>query len=563
MAHDDLRGYLDALDKHGQLRRVSDPVDPDVDLAAAATAAGRLEENGPALLFDRLHGFDSGRVALNVHGSWPNHAIALDLPPRTPVREQVEELARRWDDFPVPPEWRDDPPFLQNQLTGDGVDLFKVLPLFRLNDSDGGFYLDKAAVVSRDPTDPEHFGKQNVGIYRLQVKGRNRLGMQPGSIHDIARHLRLAEERGQDLPVAIAVGVDPVTSIVAATPMRYEDSEYEMAGALRGSPAPIAAAPLTGLDVPWGTEVLLEGVIEGRVREVEGPFGEFTGHYSGGRSMAVVRIDRISYRTDPVFEHLYLGKPWTEIDYLMGPATCVPLLAQLRGEFPEVRAVNAMYTHGLLVIVSTATRYGGFAKAVGLRTMTTAHGLGYCKVVIVVDEHVDPFDLPQVMWALSTKVNGPADVVNLPQMSILPLDPGADPQGISNKLLIDATTPVRPDARGRHEHPVRDLPGVAAWLERLRTPHGPAPVGPSSTVDSEPPSACPRCAEPAPERVAVSPVPGAWEVYQCGRCHYGWRTTEPAHRTRREAFPPDLRWAPRDIAEAPQLPLVPPLLPEA
>lgn len=97
--------------------------------------------------------------------------------------------------------------------------------------------------------------------------------------------------------------------------------------------------------------------------------------------------------------------PWTEIDYLMGPATCVPLYQQLKAEFPEVQAVNAMYTHGLLAIISTKKRYGGFARAVGLRAMTTPHGLGYVKMVIMVDEDVDPFNLPQVMWALSSKVN--------------------------------------------------------------------------------------------------------------------------------------------------------------
>ncbi|CAM5639803.1 Phenolic acid decarboxylase [Streptomyces fumanus] len=94
-----------------------------------------------------------------------------------------------------------------------------------------------------------------------------------------------------------------------------------------------------------------------------------------------------------------------ECDYLVGPNTSVPLLKQLRAEFPEVRAVNAMYTHGLLVIISTAKRYGGFAKAVGMRAMTTPHGLGYVSQVILVDEDVDPFDLPQVMWAQSAKVN--------------------------------------------------------------------------------------------------------------------------------------------------------------
>lgn len=230
---------------------------------------------------------------------------------------------------------------------------------------------------------------------------------------------------------------------------------------------PIATAPLTGFDVPWGSEVILEGVIESRKREIEGPFGEFTGHYSGGRNMTVVRIDKVSYRTRPIFESLYLGMPWTEIDYLMGPATCVPLYQQLKAEFPEVQAVNAMYTHGLLAIISTKKRYGGFARAVGLRAMTTPHGLGYVKMVIMVDEDVDPFNLPQVMWALSSKVNPAGDLVQLPNMSVLELDPGSSPAGITDKLIIDATTPVAPDNRGHYSQPVVDLPETKAWAEKL------------------------------------------------------------------------------------------------
>jgi UbiD family decarboxylase len=241
-----------------------------------------------------------------------------------------------------------------------------------------------------------------------------------------------------------------------------------MAGALRGAPAPIATAPQTGLDVPWGSEVVLEGVIEGGRRQIEGPFGEFTGHYSGGRRMPVVRVDRISHRTDPVFESLYLGKPWTELDYLVGPNTCVPLLKQLRSDFPEVQAVNAMYTHGLAVVISTKKRYGGFAKAVGMRAMTTPHGLGYVSQVIVVDEDIDPFDLPQVMWAMSTKVNPADDVVVIPNLSVMALAPAASPVGITSKMIIDATTPVAPDRRGHFETPVRDMPETAEWTERLR-----------------------------------------------------------------------------------------------
>jgi UbiD family decarboxylase len=237
---------------------------------------------------------------------------------------------------------------------------------------------------------------------------------------------------------------------------------------LRGAPAALAAAPLTGLPVPWGSEVVIEGVIEGRKREIEGPFGEFTGHYSGGRRMPVIRIATISYRTNPVFEHLYLGMPWTEIDYLMAANTCAPLYKQLRADFPEVQAVNAMYTHGLVVIVSTKTRYGGFAKAVGMRVLTTPHGLGYAATVIVVDEDVNPFDLPQVMWALSVRMNPADDVIRVPNLSVVALDPAAHTPGIIDKLIIDATAPVAPDDRGHHSTQVRDLPEMGTWVTKLQ-----------------------------------------------------------------------------------------------
>jgi len=468
MPYDDLRSFLATLDEQGQLLRITDEVLPEPDVAAAANAAARMGDQAPALYFDNVKGFTDARIAMNVHGSWANHALALGLPRETGTKEQIDEFIRRWAEFPVAPEWREDPPWAQHTMTGEDVDVFKVLPLVRLNDGDGGFYIDKAAVVSKDPDDPDNSGKQNVGIYRIEVKGKARLALQPVPMHDIAQHLHKAEERGEDLPIAITLGNDPVISIVAATPMRYEENEYELAGALRGAPAPIAEAPLTGLPVPWGSEVVIEGVIEGRKREIEGPFGEFTGHYSGGRRMTVIRVDRISYRTDPIFEHLYLGMPWTEIDYLMAANTCVPLYQQLRADFPEVRAVNAMYTHGLVVIVSTATRYGGFAKAVGLRVLTTPHGLGYAATVIVVDEDVDPFNLPQVMWALSTRMNPEHDLVVVPNLPVLELAPQADTPGIVHKLIIDATAPAAPDHRGNYGNQVRDLPEAAEWLIRLR-----------------------------------------------------------------------------------------------
>ncbi|WNJ97937.1 non-oxidative hydroxyarylic acid decarboxylases subunit C [Vibrio ruber] len=467
MIFDDLRSYLKALEAQGQLLRITEQVKAEPDIAAAANATGRIGDGAPALWFDNIEGFTNAKVAMNTVGSWPNHAISMGLPPNTPVKEQIDEFIRRWENFPVAPEYRDNPPWAENTVDGEAINLFDILPLFRLNDGDGGFYLDKACTVSRDPTDPEDFDKQNVGIYRLEVKGKRKLGLQPIPMHDIAIHLHKAEERGEDLPVAIVLGNDPIITLMGATPLKYDQSEYDMAGALREAPYPIVKAPLTGFDVPWGSEVVLEGVIECGVREIEGPFGEFTGHYSGGRRMTVVRIDKVSYRSNPIFESLYLGMPWTEVDYLIGPATCVPLYQQLKAEFPEVQAVNAMYTHGLLVIISTKKRFGGFARSVGMRAMTTPHGLGYVKMVIMVDEDVDPFDLKQVMWAMSSKVNPAGDLVQLNNMSVLELDPGSSPSGITDKLIIDATTPVAPDNRGNYGMPVKDLPETKEWVTKL------------------------------------------------------------------------------------------------
>ncbi len=144
------------------------------------------------------------------------------------------------------------------------------------------------------------------------------------------------------------------------------------------------------------------------------------------------------------------------------------LYRQLKADFPEVRAVNAMHTHGLVVIVSTAKRYGGFARSVGLRVLTTPHGLGYAATVIVVDEDVDPFNLPQVMWALSTKMNPAHDLITVPNSPVMELAPQADVPGVVDKLIIDATTPVPPDCRGNYGNQVRDLPEATGWLTRLR-----------------------------------------------------------------------------------------------
>jgi UbiD family decarboxylase len=464
-AYQDLREFLTVLDQEHQLLTITDQVTLEPDIAAAACALAKMGESTPAIKFEKVAGYSDARVVVNVHGSWPNHALAIGMAKDTPLRDQFFEFARRYHLYPGTLERVQTAPW-QEVVVDKDVNLYDVIPLFRLNSGDAGFFLDKACVVSRDPDDWDNDDLENVGVYRLQVKGPNRIGIQAVPQHDIARHINHAEARGEDLPIAIALGTEPLITLMAATPMLYDQLEYKMAAAMQGKPYRLVKTS-KGLDVPWGAEYVLEGRLLARQREPEGPFGEFPGYYSGCHNYPVIEIDRISHRKDPIYDSVYVGRPWTELDYLQAMTTCAPIFVQLNSEFPEVVAVNALYTHGLVVIVSTKTRYGGFAKAIGLRVLTTTHGLGYAKIVIVVDADVDPFNLNEVMWAVSVKVNPRGDVFVVPNLAENLLDPACSPTGIVDKMIIDATTPIAPDIRGNYGQELDRPPGTAAWLDKL------------------------------------------------------------------------------------------------
>ncbi|MFL0251943.1 non-oxidative hydroxyarylic acid decarboxylases subunit C [Clostridium neuense] len=442
MIYRDLREFIKVLQNEEQLIEIEDEVMPEPDLAAIGKSAADID-NGPAVLVKNIKGYNNS-VLLNVHGSWQNHALMLGLPKNTPVKEQFFELDKRWSNYPVKPVWVNDAPVKEVKIT-ENINLFDILPLFRVNKYDGGFYLSKALTVTRDPEDPDDFGKQNVGTYRIQVKGKDLLGIQPLQFHDIAVHLRKAEERNEKLPVAICIGNEPVLNLMASTPIEYAQSEYEFAGALKGQPIELTKSENGNLDIPARSEIVLEGYIIPRARKIEGPFGEFPGSYSGARLQPEIKITAVTYRKNPIFENLYIGMPWTEVDYLVGLNTSLPLYRQLKRDFPEVAAVNAMYTHGIGVIISTKCRFGGYGKSVAMRLLSTPHGMPYSKIIIVVDETVDPFNLPQVMWALTTRVRPDKDVVLIPNAPGMPLDPSSEPAGMHTKLIIDATTPVAPD----------------------------------------------------------------------------------------------------------------------
>jgi 4-hydroxybenzoate decarboxylase len=464
MPYKNLREFLKKLDLEGQLLKVEEEIFPEPDLSAAAYAAGKIS-SGPAIYFENLKGYEEKKVVMNVHGSWENYALMLDLPKKTPLNQLFRELVNRWDRFPVSPVVVNHSPSKEKIISND-INIFEELPVFRINEHDGGPYLSKAVVISGDPEDPKN---QNLGIYRLQVKDKDRLGIQAGPSHDIGVHLRKAEELNQPLPIAIAIGNDPIVTLVGGMPLQYHENEYEMAGALRGEPTEIIRSETSDLMVPAGAEIILEGEIVPRKRFIEGPFGEFTGFYSSSMRQAEIKIKLITRRKGPIiFENLYNGKPWNEQDYLLGLITSVALYKQLKAMAPEVVSVNAMYCHGQGTIISTKSRIGGFGKIIGAKLLATPHGLLYPKFIIIVDEDIDPFDLNEVMWALLTRFRADKDLVLIPNAPGSPLDPTGNPRGLVTRMMMDATSPIPPDI------PLQDFSLVAPpeeasqWREKLR-----------------------------------------------------------------------------------------------
>ena len=205
-----LRDFLDLLDENGQLAVWEDEVLPEPDIRNISVAAGRDAMHGPAVRLTNIRGYPGKQVVVGVHGSFTNLALLLGRPKGTSVKELFYEMVNRWgSDEPlierVSPAQA---PVLTHRVE-DNINLYELLPLYRINEYDGGFYIDKANVVSRDPSDPENFGKQNVGIYRIQVHGPDMFSLDAVPSHDMGQHIRIAEREQAELNIAVMIGNHP------------------------------------------------------------------------------------------------------------------------------------------------------------------------------------------------------------------------------------------------------------------------------------------------------------------------------------------------------------------
>jgi 2,5-furandicarboxylate decarboxylase 1 len=308
-------------------------------------------------------------------------------------------------------------------------------------------------VIGRDPAT----GRHNLSYVRLQVKGKDRIGVNLNTWRHLRDFFEIREARGENLPFCVAIGVDPALMIAAA--FRYEGDEYEIAGALRKEPTPVVRARTCDVLVPATAEIVLECEILAGEREDEGPMAEYTGHYSGRYPQCVGRVNAITHRRDPIFqttagasyEHLLLGTAVTREPRLKRLALTTS---------PRAReAYLPPYASGFLAIISMENPHPGEVRAVGLAALNAHVNIN---TVVVVDTDVDIYNPAELFWALSTRVRWERDQVVIPGTLGNELHPSADRDGVISKTIIDAT--LAPNLRDSYVKIVYPKVNLAALL---------------------------------------------------------------------------------------------------
>jgi 2,5-furandicarboxylate decarboxylase 1 len=448
-----LRGFLDILEREGELANVHVPVQLDQELGAVCVKS--LRSGGPALLFERP-GDSTMPILTNLLATRRRYALALGCAPAETQHEWNRRVVR-----PLPPVVVEgDAPCQEVVLLGDEADV-TALPAPIWNAGDGGPYLTLSCHITRDSTS----GLRNVGVYRNQVHDAHTLGLLAGPYTHIMLQHRSAPD--EPFPVAIAMGVDPRIVQTASSPLPFGTDELAIAGALRGEPFELVRCKTIPLEVPLDAELVIEGEVRPTEKREEGPFGEFTGTYGGPRlPRMTIHVKAITRRRDPILHLAYQGAPPHETDVLTAAGKEAEVVRTV--SLPGIKAVHI--TEGgcgvLHVVVSVEKLYEGYGKMVGMAVLSCPSGRHF-KQVTVVDDDVDPFDALAVEWAVATRVQPARDIEILREVTGIFLDPSLPPAeqagpARTSKMIIDAT---RYDAKN---YPPVCLPSAEAMAKVQR-----------------------------------------------------------------------------------------------
>lgn len=393
----DLRDFIFALEKSGDLVRIGKEVDWDLEVGAISRRV--FEQRGPALLFERIKDYPSGYAILNGPvGTWRRVAIALGLDPNTPVREMYAAYEERRE-RKIAPTVVELAPCQEEVMIGPDADLYR-LPAPMVHDGDGGRYIGTWDIVITK--DPER-GWTNWGMYRFMTHTRNMLAGWPQATSQLALMMKsqyLPHNRA--MPIAIAIGCDPICHMVATDPFKPGESEVEYAGGLRGAAVSLVRCKTQDLMVPAHAEIVIEGeVLPDRIA-LEGPFGEYPGYRSGTMGEGVlVQVTGITHRRDPILTLSTLGIPPDDSSIA---ASLTAATAMKRGLKRRGVPVKEVYVppEGVTHLVVVSVERGGGQVARQVLDFITARRVMVSKVVVV-DRDVDAFDMAQVIHAFATK----------------------------------------------------------------------------------------------------------------------------------------------------------------
>lgn len=480
----DLREFLKQIEQRGQLRRIQALVDPNLEIAEIANRM--LQRGGPALLFENVKG-SPYPVAVNVMGTVERICWAMKM--ERP--EELEELGKKLGMLqqPKPPKkisqaiefgkvlfdvvkakpGRDLlPPCHQVVVKDEELDLNRI-PMIRPYPGDAGKIITLGLVITKDC----ETGIPNVGVYRLQLQSKNTMTVHWLSVRGGARHLRKAAERGKKLEVAIALGVDPLIIMAAATPIPVDLSEWLFAGLYGGSGVNLARCKTVDLEVPADSEFVLEGTITPGEMLPDGPFGDHMGYYGGVEDSPLVRFHCMTHRKDPVYLTTFSGRPPKE-EAMMAIALnriYTPILRQQVSEIVDFFLPMEALSYKA-AIISIDKAYPGQARRAALAFWSALPQFTYTKFVIVVDKNINIRDPRQVVWAITSKVDPVRDVFILPETPFDTLDFASEKIGLGGRMGIDATTKIPPETDHDWGAPLESDADTAAMVERRWTEYG-------------------------------------------------------------------------------------------
>ncbi|WP_296712304.1 UbiD family decarboxylase [Rhodoblastus sp.] len=479
----DLRAFLFHLEEQRQLARIDEPV----SLIHEMTEVHRrvLLAGGPALRFERAGGAAMPVIA-NLFGTPERVADGFGVK-RDGICELGEMLAGlrepapldglrdalgRWPMVRAALATRPNPVMRpecqQERFLGADVDLGR-LPIQTCWPGEPAPLITWPLVFSRPPdSDPDDTARMNVGVYRMQVLGKDRAIMRWLAHRGGAAHHRAWAARGEDMPVAVAIGADPATILSAVLPLPETVSELRFSGALRGERPRVAPALTVPLLVPADAEIILEGYVSATETAPEGPYGDHTGYYNSVESFPVMRVTAITTRRDPLYLTTFTGKPPDEPS-VIGVVLNDLALPTIRRQMPEIADLwlppeACSYR---TAIVAIRKSYPGHARRVMMGLWGMLPQFSYTKTIIVVDEDIDARDWKEVAWAMATRMDASRDLVRLDNTPIDYLDFASPEPGLGGKLGLDATRKIGPETRREWGRTLDMTPEIRKKIDSL------------------------------------------------------------------------------------------------